>query len=86
MGLGVDRVIRNTIKPLFVDWEKENNILLPDGYRSFLLLANGFRNHGTEIYSLEQITQLGFPEDYKGYYVIGSYIGDGSLILVDDKG
>lgn len=25
------------------------NILLPDGYRSFLLLANGFRNHGTEI-------------------------------------
>ncbi|NLK71903.1 MAG: SMI1/KNR4 family protein [Clostridiales bacterium] len=68
------------------DWEKENNILLPDGYRSFLLLTNGFRNHGTEIYSLEQITQLDFPEDYKGYYVIGSYIGDGSLILVDDKG
>ncbi len=69
------------------NWEEENNVLLPDGYKSFLLLTNGFENHGTEIYSLERITQLlDFPEEYKGYYAIGSYIGDGSLILVDNKG
>lgn len=68
------------------NWEKENNVLLPEAYKSFLLLANGFRNHSAEVYSLGQITCLDFPDDYKGYYAIGSYIGDGSLILVDDKG
>lgn len=68
------------------EWEKENSVVLPDGYKSFLFLANGFSNHGAEIYPLNQITQLDFPEDYKGYYAIGSYIGDGSLALVDDKG
>ncbi len=67
-------------------WEKENNALLPGGYKSFLFLANGFRNHGTEIYSLEQITKVDSPEEYKGYYAIGSYIGDGSCILADEKG
>lgn len=68
------------------NWEKENSILLPESYKSFLLLANGFGNHGIEVYSLGQITRLDFPDEYKGYYAIGSYIGDGSLILVDDKG
>ena len=68
------------------NWEKENGVLLPEGYKSFLLLANGFRNHGSEVYPLSQITRLDFPDEYKGYYAIGSYIGDCSLILVDDKG
>lgn len=35
---------------------------------------------------MEQITKLDFPDDFKGYYAVSSYIGDGSLILVDDKG
>lgn len=68
------------------NWEKKNNVLLPDGYKNFILLSNGFVNHGAEIYSLDQITQLDFPDDFKGYYEIGSYIGDGSLILIDKTG
>lgn len=68
------------------NWENENSVLLPEGYKSFLLLANGFRNHGSEVYSLDQTTRLDFPDDYKGYYEIGSYIGDGSRILTDNKG
>lgn len=68
------------------NWEKENSVLLPEGYKSFILLANGFRNHGSEVYPLGQITRLDFPDEFKGYYEIGSYIGDGSLILVDNEG
>lgn len=68
------------------NWERENQAFLPEGYKNFLLLANGFRMHGTEIYPLEQITRLDFPDEYKGYYAIGSYIGDGSLILTDSNG
>ncbi len=67
-------------------WEKENDAILPEGYKSFLLLANGFHNHGTEIYSLDRITRLDFPDDYKGYFAIGSYIGDGTFIFTDNKG
>lgn len=68
------------------NWEKENSAVLPKGYKSFLLLADGFRNHGSEIYPLGQITRLEVPEEYRGYYAIGSYIGDGSLILADEYG
>ncbi len=68
------------------NWEKENHAFLPQGYKEFLLLANGFRMHGSEIYPLEQVTRLDFPDEFKGYYAIGSYIGDGSLILADNNG
>ena len=69
------------------EWESTHNAKLPQGYKDFILLANGFDNHGSEIYQLEQVIKLNeFPEEFKGYYAIGGYIGDGSLILSDDNG
>lgn len=68
------------------EWENANNVILPSLYREFLVLANGFRNHGSEAYSLEKIFKIEIPDEFKGYYAIGEYIGDGSLLLSDDKG
>ncbi len=68
------------------EWEKSNNAKLPTGYKNFIALANGFRKSGSEIYPLSNITKLDFPDDFKGYYAIGSFIGDGSLILSDAEG
>lgn len=67
-------------------WEEEHQASLPEGYKNFLLLSNGFDMKTTaEIYPIEQVTVLSIP-DYEGYYAIGAYIGDGSMLLTDGKG
>lgn len=68
------------------EWEKENNIQLPQGYKEFISLTNGFRYGGTQILPLEKIEMVNEPEEIKGYYMLGSYIGDGSLLLSDKLG
>lgn len=69
-----------------VDWEASNNVILPDKYKYFLTLANGFRYRMEEIFPLERIQKLKIPKEFKGYYWIGEFIGDGSLLLTDGKG
>lgn len=67
-------------------WENENQITLPEGYKDWLLLSNGLYDvGGTNLYSLEEICMCPFPE-YEGYYIIGSYIGDGSDVVTDKNG
>lgn len=67
-------------------WEKEHQIVLPQGYKDWLLLSDGFDDiSGTQLYPLEAISQYPFP-DYEDYYIIGSYIGDGSDIVIDKIG
>lgn len=66
-------------------WEEEHQASLPEDYKNFLLLSNGFDMKTTEIYPIEQVTALSIP-DYEGYYALGTYIGDGSLLLTDGKG
>ena len=68
------------------EWEKENNIQLPQGYKEFISLTNGFKYGGTQILPLEKIEMVNEPEEIKGYYMLGSYIGDGSLLLSDKFG
>lgn len=67
---------------IIADTLEENDAILPEGYKSFLLLTNGYRNHGTEIFALVRITLLDFPDDYRGYFAIGSYIGDESSLPI----
>lgn len=67
-------------------WEERYGIRLPQSYKEFLTLSNGFRKQGEEIFSLDRISKIEIPEMLKGYYAIGSYIGDGSMLLSDDKG
>lgn len=67
-------------------WECENVSKLPQGYKEFIGLCNGFRYCGTEVFPLERVEVLSVPDEFEGYYCIGTYIGDGSLILSDRNG
>ena len=70
------------------EWEKNHNVTLPEGYKNWLMLSNGFEMGNTAtFYPLNSIQK----EDYlsnseKEYYIIGEYIGDGSLLLTDNAG
>lgn len=66
------------------EWEKSNQITLPEDYKSFILLADGLAYGMTEIYPLKGVQKCELWDD--GYYAIGSFIGDGSLILCDVNG
>ena len=69
--------------------EVENTLLinLPEDYKNILLLSNGLRYQGTEIYPIELVREIETDESERNkYYVIGSYIGDGSHIVIDSKG
>lgn len=68
------------------EWEENNEVRLPEGYKEFIVLANGFSYGSTQILPLEKIDVIDVPEEFKGFYMIGSYIGDGSLILSDKNG
>lgn len=67
-------------------WEEENQVTLPKGYKDWLMLSNGTDEiQGTHLLALEQICRCPFPE-YEDYYILGSYIGDGSNVVTDKKG
>ncbi len=70
--------------------EVENAFLinLPEDYKNILLLSNGLSYQGTEIHPIELVRKVEIPNEleWNQYYIIGSYIGDGSLILADSKG
>lgn len=66
-------------------WEKQNQVMLPNGYKDWILLANGFEIESNVLYPLGNICR--YPEkEYEDYFIIGSYIGDGSLLLTDKYG
>lgn len=68
------------------EWEKNNDSKLPQGYKELLVLHNGFRYRFTQILPLEAIQMADETDQFPGYYIMGSYIGDGSLILADKCG
>lgn len=80
------KIFSPTTKEAIIEWETKNNVKLPEGYKNWLLLSNGLDvNHNGEIAGLEEIFKLEIPE-YEGYYKIGSYIGDGSMLVIDKDG
>ncbi len=68
------------------EWENRNSARLPDEYKEFTAFSDGFRYGSTELFSLEHIKQVSIPEEFRGYYWIGVYIGDGSMLLSDKEG
>ncbi len=67
-------------------WEEANEVTLPVAYKEWLLLTNGFEMSSTaEIFPLHKVEKCSFPE-YEDYYVVGEYIGDGSMLLIDKVG
>lgn len=71
---------------LLEEWERNNDSKLPQGYKEFIVLHNGFRYRFTQLLPLEAIQMADETEQFPGYYIMGSYIGDGSLILSDKSG
>lgn len=68
------------------NWERDHEVNLPEGYKSWLLLSNGFEMNTTaDFLPLEFICKCPDPE-YKDYYIIGHYIGDGSMLVTDKNG
>ena len=64
-----------------IQWEKDNNVSIPDSYADWLRFSNGSVIRGTiaEFYGLNEIeiNADGFPEEY---VIIGELVGDGVLI------
>ena len=75
-------------------WENEHNAKLPEGYKNWLLLSNGFEMSNTANFlPLEGVGSrekcclpLEEVENEENYYCIGYYIGDGSELLTDSNG
>lgn len=69
-----------------VSWEEKNQVILPENLKQWLLLSDGFGEiQSVTLYGLEGICK--YPdEEYEGYYIIGSYVGNGSFMLIDKDG
>ncbi|SHM69888.1 SMI1/KNR4 family protein [Ruminococcus flavefaciens] len=61
------------------EWEKTNNILLPESYKNWLLLANGMFFDGWDLYSLDEVAEKAdtWYEEYEGekYVFLASLTG-----------
>lgn len=82
------------------NWERIHNAVLPEEYKEFLLLSDGLRSYifGGELFSLDDIERCPYEEieefyedteglsGEKNYFIIGNYIGDGSMMLCDENG
>lgn len=67
------------------NWEKEHDMNLPEGYKNWLLLSNGFDMNIPTILPIEKIRKCPVSE-YEDFFVIGYFIGDGSMIVTDKNG
>lgn len=77
------------------NWEHINNAVLPEEYKEWLLLSDGLVSHffGGKLFSLDKIIPYPYPdaleeysEENRDYFIIGNYIGDGSMLLCDNEG
>lgn len=66
------------------EWERKNNVKLPEGYKNWLLLANGLNAKWCGVISsIEEIKELDIP-GYEGYYRIGGRTA--GMLLIDKNG
>ncbi len=86
MNIEIDKLFPPTTQEAIDAWEIQNGAKLPEGYKNWLLLSNGFdMNQSVVLRGIEEIAKLEIP-GYEGFYSIGSYIGDGSMLLTDTEG
>lgn len=68
-------------------WEQDNGFRLPEGLRNWYLLSNGYDMSSTaDILPLSSITKFPHLEELETCYIVGHYIGDGSMLVIDDQG
>ncbi len=63
--------------------ENQLGIILPVDYKKFLLYANGLSYGSSEVHPLEKVCKYEFENQY---YIIGAFIGDGTLVVSDSEG
>ena len=63
--------------------ENQLCITLPEDYKKFLLYANGLSYGSSEVHPVEEVCKYEFDNKY---YIIGAFIGDGSLVVSDNEG
>lgn len=85
LGINTYKMYPATTQEKIDEWEYRNSAKLPEGYKNWLLLSNGFEFSSTEIYSIERICEYDYS-DHEGCFIIGLYIGDGSMLLTDREG
>lgn len=63
--------------------ETRLGIALPADYKEFLLCANGLSYGSSEVHPVDDVCKFEFDDKY---YIIGAFIGDGSLVVSDSEG
>lgn len=70
-------------------WEQDNGITLPQELKCWYMLSNGFDMNSTaDILPFESIRRY-THDDVEGIdvcFIVGHYIGDGSMLVIDDCG
>lgn len=67
------------------EWENSHCVVLPEGYKNWLMLSNGLDVGTIAILNpLETVTEYSV-KGYEGYFCVGSYIGDGSMLMIDGR-
>ena len=70
-------------------WQEENNITLPENLKNWYLLSNGFDMGTTvDILPLTAICKYPFDDidELEEAFIVGHYIGDGSVLVIDKNG
>lgn len=70
-------------------WEDTNQAKLPEGLKNWYLLSNGFDMNSTaDILPLTSIRKYtyGDIDELDTCYIVGHYIGDGSMLVIDGEG
>lgn len=70
------------------NWENTHNARLPEGLKNWYLLSNGFDMNSTaDILPLTSITRYQYDEiSLETCFIVGHYIGDGSMLVIDGEG
>ena len=68
------------------EWENQNSITIPQGYRDWLMFSNGSTIHGSlaEFYGINKI-KIGLADMQKNSVIIGNVTGDGERLCFSSK-
>lgn len=69
------------------EWENQNSITIPQGYKDWLMFSNGSIIHGAlaEFYGINKI-KIGLADMPKSSVIIGQLTGDGERLCFSSEG
>lgn len=70
------------------NWENTHHAKLPEGLKNWYLLSDGFDMNSTaDILPLTSIIQYRYDDiELDTCFIVGHYIGDGSMLVIDGEG